>query len=536
MRRRGFTMMELVVALAIMTLLVAGLASAIVLSARAMDSNDAPVHQKTQSADVLDQVLADLKLAKVFSDLSANEAVFIVPDRDNPADGTSELIRLAWSGTPGDPLTCQHNGGPVVNLAQNVHQFNLTNLMRTVPPEVTGAPTVDPNSWGYFLSDVQPANRLLFVSAGSSLWVPLVGDFVFFYTAQEQLRVDQLESWGYIVTPIEHTDSQTNFDVALGDADVAYVSEEIDADDVDTKLTSTAVGVVNEETQLWDELEFAVDNPMWKDRTEIRIDDNTHYITDGLSTGLLTVFTSIQSVGLCPQEIAPGAQVLCSTFNTGTQYRASLLAMDTGAEMQDGAPAPGRRVNLPWGGSAFDFDALNNDGLTIMQKAVEWAAGAGEGGGGGSGVFGYDTEFPTEVTDLVPKQIATQAVMPVDGDVTRIWGYVKGKNNKRVRYAIYTDAGGEPGSLIVQSTKEKTNDGTYWMSIDIPATTLTAGTYWLALSFDHSAMGYQHDSGAAGQTRYRNWNGCSDGYLSNWGTSDDSFTVKVAIYGEYTPN
>jgi hypothetical protein len=36
--------------------------------------------------------------------------------------------------------------------------------------------------------------------------------------------------------------------------------------------------------------------------------------------------------------------------------------------------AAGRRVQLPWGFDSFDFNALNVDGRTIMQRAIEWAA------------------------------------------------------------------------------------------------------------------------------------------------------------------
>ena len=37
--------------------------------------------------------------------------------------------------------------------------------------------------------------------------------------------------------------------------------------------------------------------------------------------------------------------------------------------------AAGRRVSLPWGGGSFDVATLTPDGLTLMQEALEPAAG-----------------------------------------------------------------------------------------------------------------------------------------------------------------
>ena len=46
--------------------------------------------------------------------------------------------------------------------------------------------------------------------------------------------------------------------------------------------------------------------------------------------------------------------------------------------MFGGGTAAGRRVQLPWGGSpSLEPNDLNADGLTILQRALEWGAGAG---------------------------------------------------------------------------------------------------------------------------------------------------------------
>ncbi|MBU0718885.1 MAG: hypothetical protein KJ749_11600 [Planctomycetes bacterium] len=65
---------------------------------------------------------------------------FTVPDRGHDPAG-DELIRYAWSGTPGDPLTYEYNGGAAVDLIPEVFEFNLAYGATTVMEEVPGEPT-----------------------------------------------------------------------------------------------------------------------------------------------------------------------------------------------------------------------------------------------------------------------------------------------------------------------------------------------------------------------------------------------------------
>ena len=80
------------------------------------------------------ELLADLEFALAFSEKTDHALTFTVPDRDG--DFISETIRYAWSGTPGDPLTRQYNGGAVatsgrerlcVSARSSVSRANLLN-------------------------------------------------------------------------------------------------------------------------------------------------------------------------------------------------------------------------------------------------------------------------------------------------------------------------------------------------------------------------------------------------------------------------
>lgn len=127
----GFTLIELLVSIAIMAVLVAGIASAIMLATRAAEGAGQPAVQ-AEAARLIDQMTTDLALTLSFSERTATAVTFTVPDRDD--DEAPETIRYAWSGVPGDPLTRTYEGGEAMTIAENVHQFNLTYLLKTLTP------------------------------------------------------------------------------------------------------------------------------------------------------------------------------------------------------------------------------------------------------------------------------------------------------------------------------------------------------------------------------------------------------------------
>jgi len=158
--------------------------------------------------------------------------------------------------------------------------------------------------------------------------------------------------------------------------------------------------------------------------------------------------------------------------------------------------------------------------------------------GGGEGVFGNQN---VENISLSGKdvQFATQVSLAEDETVTSISAYVqKGPDTGRpphppqnLRYAIYTDNNGEPGTLIVQSAAEAVESTFYhWHEVSITPTEFSAGTYWLALAFDNDKMMGKQSLPGSGQTRHKSNNAVANGFLSSWGTSDESNTRRLSIY------
>ncbi len=195
-------------------------------------------------------------------------------------------------------------------------------------------------------------------------------------TAQEQAKKALIESFGFAVNLIGENDSQANFDTAIGANDVAYIAHEIDSTILGSKLLDAAIGVVNEDGLQAFVLRFA-DDLTFKTRHEIDVVDNTHYITEPFATGLLSFVSSEQTVYMLNTGVAPGLQTLGMSFNVGSQWDSSLGTLDVGDDLSGGGQAAGRRVQLPWGYNTFDINQLNDNGRTIMRRAIEWAAAAG---------------------------------------------------------------------------------------------------------------------------------------------------------------
>lgn len=193
-------------------------------------------------------------------------------------------------------------------------------------------------------------------------------------TSQEKAKQLLMKSWGFTVNLIGATESQANLDAATVDANVAYISEDIDDSDLNTKLRYTLIGVVNEEANLGNEFGFA---ESWTDgnSSNIQIVDNSHYITSGLSLGDLQILSSSQPGHMLFWPYAPGLQTLGRSWDEEDELnRRSLAVIEVSSELYGGEFATGRRVRLPWGLSGFDIGELNKSGRDIMKRSIEWAA------------------------------------------------------------------------------------------------------------------------------------------------------------------
>ncbi len=173
-------------------------------------------------------------------------------------------------------------------------------------------------------------------------------------------------------------------------------------------------------------------------------------------------------------------------------------------------------------GGITTLTSVGTKGATVRNVATDFQLGSGN--------MGYTTAFGSDQDNVDDMQVATQVTLASTTTVTRITAYVHGPPPKLMRFALYSDSGGEPGSLLAQSYTEAVGSNSFhWHTLYIPSTTLSAGTYWLALAFAHRNVSYAF-TGTGGQTRWNGNDGVGSGFQSTWSSTTSSNTQKVSIY------
>jgi len=164
MAKQGFTLVELVVSMAVMAVIIVAMGSSILIASRAMPDARSPTATRIAAAEALEQIVTELQYAVSVNQRSANMIEFCVADRNG--DEVPETIRYAWSGTAATPLTRQYNGGTVVNILTDVRQFSLTYNLKTIsietPQGTEGAETI--------LASYSATSNLADYPIGSSEW------------------------------------------------------------------------------------------------------------------------------------------------------------------------------------------------------------------------------------------------------------------------------------------------------------------------------------------------------------------------------
>lgn len=135
--RTGFTLAELVAAMAVMSILVLALSSALVIATRALPNPDRPVNRMLNSSSAFQQLADELAEAVEITERGAHTVAFLVSDRDG--DGAPEHIRYAWAETADAPLTRSHNRAEPAVVVDGVHDFALEYTLRSESETYPGA-------------------------------------------------------------------------------------------------------------------------------------------------------------------------------------------------------------------------------------------------------------------------------------------------------------------------------------------------------------------------------------------------------------
>jgi hypothetical protein len=337
-RRTGYTLIEILVSSTIATVLMGGLASSVYIANQAFESDAGAPAERTETDNVLQQLTRDVQMATGISELTATAVTLTVPDRDG--DSQAETIRYAWSGTPGDPLTYQYNGGAAITIAEDVRSFNLDVLSR-------------------FMEGASAGTVLFVFSEAADL------------NEREKERVALIESWGYTVETVSSKATIDEFAKAMEGAHVAYVSGDVSPDVVSSQASGYSIGVVCEQYMLANTFGFSSGYRAVK-HTDILILDGSHAITSGFKQKKwLTVLEDAWTL----MDVDGGwANTIGNLAGVNEDGNPALAVFEVGDEDYNGRTVAGRRVLLPWGTDELPLKYLNDDGRAIMRRAIAWAA------------------------------------------------------------------------------------------------------------------------------------------------------------------
>src|ERR1700722_12015491 len=135
-RRAGFTLIEVVTATCISTIVLTACASVVLLAGKAVPGpNDDPSCALVASR-VADQIAGELESSLLVLQSTPTSITFTVPPRNS--DVYPEKISYTWAGTSGAPLLRQYNGGTPVAVIDAVDQFNLTSVVATTTESYPG--------------------------------------------------------------------------------------------------------------------------------------------------------------------------------------------------------------------------------------------------------------------------------------------------------------------------------------------------------------------------------------------------------------
>ncbi|MCC7192951.1 MAG: hypothetical protein IT444_09245 [Phycisphaeraceae bacterium] len=197
-------------------------------------------------------------------------------------------------------------------------------------------------------------------------------------SAADTTRKSMLEGWGWTVTLLSQNASQSELDDASDDVDIIYVSSTMNSNAMANKLEPSGLGMVIETGAFLQNFGLASRSASALNVTQIKITNDSHYITQTLNAGTFTIVNSSQSMQMVTGTMAAGLTQLARRVFGGSQPMLSIL--EAGAILQDGGTAQGRRVFMPWGTSSFDPDSLTANGRTLLQRSLDWAAGCDQSG------------------------------------------------------------------------------------------------------------------------------------------------------------
>ncbi|CAK9027570.1 Uncharacterized protein SCF082_LOCUS17981 [Durusdinium trenchii] len=152
-------------------------------------------------------------------------------------------------------------------------------------------------------------------------------------------------------------------------------------------------------------------------------------------------------------------------------------------------------------------------------------------------IFGYDTQFLLTETER-RRQVGTRATLTEDGTVQALTVYLSFPfgGNSDFTMAIYSvNTNDNPKDLIVHTALSNASSAG-WYTLPVAPTVLTAGEYYLAVSYKSSYCYHHYDILGGGETHVSvNDASKKNQWQSSWNSISQT-TKRLSIYATYEPN
>jgi len=146
------------------------------------------------------------------------------------------------------------------------------------------------------------------------------------------------------------------------------------------------------------------------------------------------------------------------------------------------------------------------------------------------GTFGTTSAAaPYSAGGLASYIVGTKYTLPVAGAITQVSIYTLSSGH--VKVAIYADASGRPGNLIIANNAPTTVSAGQWTTITIGPTPVAAGAYWIAFNEDVSGL-RMYKNGGTSQAAYMSY-AFSGNMPTNW-TPNGYQNLDYVCYATYT--